>query len=113
MRSRLLLAWSLPVVLLSIVVPAAAEEKDGLGDTLRSWKKGEDGGCKVVEKKAEWGPKKTALLICDMWDDHWCQSAAKRVVEMAGPLNEVVKTARSKGVFVIHAPSSVTAFYKD
>ena len=34
-------------------------------------------------------------------------------LEMAGPLNEVVKAARSRGVFIIHAPSSVTAFYKD
>src|SRR5688572_32478212 len=67
----------------------------------------------VVAKKASWDPKKTALIICDMWDDHWCKSAARRVVEMAGPLNEVVKQARAKGVFIIHAPSSVTAFYKD
>ena len=35
------------------------------------------------------------------------------VVEMAGPLNEVVKAARARGVFIIHAPSSVTGFYKD
>jgi nicotinamidase-related amidase len=48
-----------------------------------------------------------------MWDDHWCKSAAKRVGELAGPLNEVVKKARAQGVFIIHSPSSVTAFYKD
>jgi hypothetical protein len=61
------------------------------------------------ETKARWRTDMTALIICDMWDDHWCKSAARRVVEMAGPLNE----ARAKGVFIIHAPSSVTAFYKD
>jgi len=113
MRSRLLLHCVLPVVVLSTVPPADAEEKDVLPLTLRSRTKAEDGGFKVVEKNTNWDPKKTALIICDMWDDHWCQSAAKRVVEMAGPLNEVVKTIRSKGVFIIHAPSSVTAFYKD
>jgi nicotinamidase-related amidase len=32
---------------------------------------------------------------------------------MGGPLNEVVKKARAQGVFIIHAPSSVTDFYKD
>jgi nicotinamidase-related amidase len=47
-----------------------------------------------------------------MWDDHWCKSAARRVNEMAGPLNEVVKTARARGVFVIHAPSTCTGFYE-
>lgn len=61
----------------------------------------------------EWKASETCLIICDMWDDHWCKSAARRVAEMAGPLNEVVQAARAKGIFIIHAPSSVTAFYKD
>ena len=26
-----------------------------------------------VEKKAAWDPGKTALIVCDMWDDHWCK----------------------------------------
>src|SRR5262245_11614091 len=68
---------------------------------------------RVNDKTVTWDPKKTALIICDMWDDHWCKSAARRVAEMAGPLNDVVKQARARGVFIIHAPSSVTAFYKD
>ena len=67
----------------------------------------------VDEKQAAWEAKKTALIICDMWDDHWCKSAARRVGEMAGPLNEAVKSARAKGVFIIHAPSTCTDFYKD
>ena len=92
---------------------SAGEDKDALRLTLRSRTKGDDGRYQLVEKKAEWAPKKTALIICDMWDDHWCRSAARRVGEIAGPLNEVVKLARKRGVFIIHAPSSVTAFYKD
>src|SRR5262245_25135906 len=67
----------------------------------------------IVEKKAAWDPKRTAIIICDMWDNHWCQSAARRVAELAGPMNEVVKTARAKKVFIIHAPSSVMNFYRD
>jgi hypothetical protein len=66
---------------------------------------------KIEEHKVIWQPNKTALIICDMWDDHWCKGAARRVAELAGPMNEVVKSARSKGVFVIHAPSSVVNFY--
>ena len=91
----------------------AADEKGPLRLTLRSRVKGDGGRYTAVEKKAQWDPKKTALIICDMWDDHWCKSAARRVAEMAGPLNDVVKAARSRGVFIIHSPSSVTAFYKD
>jgi nicotinamidase-related amidase len=63
------------------------------------------------ENKVQWDPHKTALIICDMWDDHWCKSAAARVGELAEPMNEVVKTARHRGVFIIHAPSTTTGFY--
>ncbi len=67
---------------------------------------------RAVNKTAEWDPRKTAIIICDMWDDHWCQSAARRVGELAGPMNDVVRQARERGVFIIHAPSSVTRFYE-
>lgn len=66
-----------------------------------------------TEKSATWDPKRTAIIVCDMWDDHWCKSAAARVGELAGPMNEMLKAARKQGVFVIHAPSTCTAFYKD
>jgi nicotinamidase-related amidase len=70
-------------------------------------------GFVAVENKVSWDPKKTALIVCDMWDDHWCRSAARRVAELAGPINATLRAARGRGVFIIHAPSSVTAFYKD
>jgi hypothetical protein len=62
---------------------------------------------------ATWKPEKMAIIVCDMWDQHWCKSAARRVTEMAGPLNETLKAARSRRVLIIHAPSTVTGFYKD
>ncbi len=66
---------------------------------------------RVVEEVAHWPVHKTALVICDMWDDHWCKSAARRVAELAGPMNRVVETARRRGVFIIHAPSTAVAPY--
>ncbi len=54
----------------------------------------------------EWDPKKTAIIVCDMWDDHWCKSAARRVGELAGPMNEMLKQRPGQGVFIIHAPST-------
>lgn len=67
---------------------------------------------KPVERRVNWNPHKTALIVCDMWDDHWCRSAASRVAELAGPMNRAIKAARDRGVFIIHAPSSVTKFYE-
>ena len=64
-------------------------------------------------KAMAWSPQETALIICDMWDDHWCRGAAERVVEMAEPMNKLVAEMREQGVFIIHAPSTCTEFYKD
>ncbi len=97
-----------------LAVVQASEEPATLKLTLRSRAAvpGEP-AVPAVEKKAEWNPKATAIIVCDMWDDHWCKSATGRVGELAGPLNEMLKVARKQGVFIIHAPSTCTAFYKD
>jgi nicotinamidase-related amidase len=68
---------------------------------------------KTAEKELKWESKRTALIICDMWDDHWCKGAAARVTEMAPAMNKVVLEARGQGVFIIHAPSTCVDFYKD
>jgi nicotinamidase-related amidase len=100
-----------------IMIPSTRSADSELHLTLRSPAKvaGTDtpGVSSASELKTTWDAKKTAFIICDMWDDHWCKSAAARVAELAGPLNEAVKAARAKGVFIIHAPSSVVNFYQD
>jgi nicotinamidase-related amidase len=65
----------------------------------------------LLSSRELWQPQQTALIICDMWDQHWCPTATKRVEELAPFMNQVVQTAREKGVFIIHAPSDVTDFY--
>ena len=44
-----------------------------------------------TERKVEWDPKNTAIIVCDMWDHHWCKSAEARVGELAGPMNEMLE----------------------
>ncbi len=53
----------------------------------------------------------TALLLCDLWDDHWCRAAAKRTAAIAERANGVIAAARAKGVQVIHSPSDTMDFY--
>lgn len=68
---------------------------------------------KVVDKALSWDPHKTAIIICDMWDQHWCRGATARVAEMAPRMNDVVAAARAKGVLIIHCPSSCMGFYEN
>jgi nicotinamidase-related amidase len=67
----------------------------------------------VLHKRAEWDAKQTAVVICDMWDKHWCNCSTKRVAEMAPRMNEVVKVLRDRGALIIHCPSDTMEFYKD
>jgi nicotinamidase-related amidase len=55
----------------------------------------------------------TAILICDMWDRHWCAGATRRVAGLARRMAPVIDQARSRGMQIIHAPSETMAFYKD
>jgi len=66
----------------------------------------------ITEAK-DWAPEKTAIVICDMWDDHYCRNAARRVAEMAPRMNEVIKKARQQGVLIIHSPSGCMDVYED
>ena len=65
------------------------------------------------EDLKQWDARKTALVICDMWDKHWCAGATKRVGEMAPRMNALVVAARKKGALIIHCPSDTLDFYKD
>ena len=66
-----------------------------------------------IAKPVQWAPSETCIVVCDMWDDHWCKQSAARVGEMAPRMNDVIKSARAKGVFIIHCPSDTMDFYKD
>jgi nicotinamidase-related amidase len=65
------------------------------------------------EEKVTWRASSTAIIVTDMWDRHWCESASKRVAELASHMEKVLNIAREKGVTIIHAPSGTMEFYKD
>jgi nicotinamidase-related amidase len=112
----LIRAYPIVVIALALItfVPALCVEPGSIKLTLRSQATapGKEPAA-PTEAQVTWDPKKTAIIVCDMWDHHWCKSAEARVGELAAPMNEMLKAARAKGVFVIHAPSTCTGFYKD
>lgn len=71
------------------------------------------GEYQTLDGTVTWDPSHTALIVVDMWDAHWCQGAAARVVELAAPVNRFIAEARNRGVLVIHCPSTCVDFYKD
>jgi nicotinamidase-related amidase len=62
-------------------------------------------------QRTSWKAAETAIIICDMWDNHTCKGAAARVAAMAPKVDAFVSAARSRGVLIIHSPSDVMKFY--
>ncbi len=74
---------------------------------------GQGGNEEVSFRTVEWDPHKTAIIICDMWDKHWCAGATARVAEMAPRMNRFISNARDMGVLIVHCPSSCMEVYKE
>ena len=65
------------------------------------------------EVVSNWDCRSTAVVICDMWNQHWCQGATARVAEMAPRMNQVISELRSRGVLIIHCPSDTMNYYRN
>jgi len=71
----------------------------------------EPDAARVVEDELVWQAAKTAIIICDMWNDHYCFNAVTRLEAMIPHMNRVIAGARAQGVKIIHAPSTTMEFY--
>jgi type 1 glutamine amidotransferase/nicotinamidase-related amidase len=66
---------------------------------------------RVAFTPTEWRAEATAIIVCDMWDKHWCPTSSARVVELAPRIDAFLVAARERGALVIHAPSDCMDFY--
>ena len=65
------------------------------------------------EEKVQVKPEQTAVIIVDMWNEHWCKGATARGKPLADKINETACRAREQGSLIVHAPSDTMDFYKD
>ncbi|MDR2383222.1 MAG: cysteine hydrolase [Prevotellaceae bacterium] len=113
------------IILFGMITTAGAQNKPAVAKVQQTplrismqeripsdWEGGE-GAWMAINRIETWKPSETALVICDMWDKHWCDISNARFGELAVALEQVVKDARSKGVKIVHAPSDCMDYYKD
>ncbi len=83
--------------------------------SLRSRKQiGKDSeAVEAIETPVEWKATETAVIVCDMWDKHWCAGASRRVDDMAPRMNLALHNLRNRGALILHAPSDTIEFYAD
>ncbi len=63
------------------------------------------------EELLTWAPFETAVIICDMWETHWCKRAAQRCSVLAPRLENFARAVRARGALIIHAPSDTMHYY--
>jgi nicotinamidase-related amidase len=103
------------IVLLMAVNPTVAKENPGtplrISTQQRLPSNWEDGAWIITNRIETWNPSETAIIVCDMWDKHWCDISTARFAELAVALNPVLEAARAKGVKIVHAPSGCMDYY--
>ena len=55
----------------------------------------------------------TALLLCDVWNDHTSRGAVERLVAMVPTMAAVVERLREQGATIVHCPSNCMEFYAE
>lgn len=65
----------------------------------------------VIEERRSLPAERVALLLCDVWDQHWSHGANERLAALLPRMAQVVGAARRRGVQIIHAPSETMAYY--
>jgi nicotinamidase-related amidase len=56
-------------------------------------------------------PSRTAVIIIDMWNSHWCMTASERVSAMVPRMNQALDIARRLGMKIVWNPSDVVTAY--
>jgi hypothetical protein len=67
----------------------------------------------VATLREKFNPAESAMILCDLWDNHWCKGAVTRVNQLVPRFALVLESARRAGFIVIHAPSDTMGFYAD
>ncbi len=98
---------------IELPVPPRRETPEGTLRLRVRTRVSESGARKEAVVEKELPVAQTAILICDMWEKHWCSGATERVDVLAKQMEPVLQTARAKGVQIIHAPSETLDFYAD
>ena len=58
-------------------------------------------------------PEKTAVVVCDAWDAHWCRAADTRMRQLIPAIDQFLTAARQRGMLIVHSPSGTLGFYQE
>jgi len=103
---------SVIVILLACGGPARAQAPSAKTTSFSLTVQQRNQAGRIVSRKVTIDPAKTAVVVVDMWDRHWCKTYTARVANMVPRMNRTLEAARKLGIQVVHAPSDVIGFYR-
>ena len=100
-------------ILCVLVIPASVVAEGNFDVVKRSRPRGKGAasGAAVREVREKWDARKSAVVVCDMWNEHWCKGATRRGAEVAPRIDAFVREARRLGSTIVHAPSGCMKTY--
>lgn len=72
----------------------------------------------MINRRAErsdplsWQATESALIVCDVWNEHWSRGATERVDLLAPKINTFARRLRDEGVQIIHSPTHTMSYYE-
>jgi nicotinamidase-related amidase len=109
----LVLPTSIGMFLISLSGGFSSAEPSSAHPAIRLTAQTRDAKGQVVVESITIDPAKTAIVVIDMWDRHWCKSFTAKVGEMVTRMNPALEAAEKLGIQVVFAPSDVLDFYRD
>ena len=64
---------------------------------------------KIVQQQVTCEGRQLAVIVVDMWNNHWCSGAKQRMDALAIKLNVYLKMMRRLGATIIYSPSGYGA----
>ncbi len=113
MLRRLCILTAAGIVCLCSAGTLRSDEGKPLRSAVELTAQRRDESGRAVSQKLTIDPPRTAVVVVDMWDRHWCKTYTARVGNMVPRMNRTLAAARKLGIQVVFAPSDVVAFYKD
>ena len=102
----------LSAAVLSATAGAAAAPKK-IELTLQRRRPDERQRLRIVTETLRVDPARVAVVVCDMWNRHWCKTLQARSAALVPRMNRALDAARSLGMAVVFMPSETLAAYKD
>ena len=96
------------VILISVMIFDAHARNQNLPVTVRKY---DSVAGKIVSERMILNPAKTAIIVIDMWNYHWCMTCSERVSTMVPRMNAVLEAARRVGIQVVWNPTDVITMY--